>query len=187
VDVAALKAWVSEPRLALAAAVAEGIRVHVDRLRSLGTEFYGYAIHPGEPHDIRRLVAVTNCEADIKVPAHHAQYAYYRYCVDEWTNWEHGDFQEANAVLGRLNEQHAARLANCEQDSSTDRLKRAYTGGLLEAVLGGFRTALANDVFGDADPFLAIWFSDSNHLIMSESVRLLNSAEVAGEFMAEFG
>ncbi len=186
-DLSALKKWAAESRLTLATAVAEGIRIHVDRLHSLGIDFYGYAIDPGEPYDIRRLVAVTNREADIKVPVHHPQHAYYRYCVDEWANWEHGEFQEANAMLGRLNEQLATRLANIEQGSGTDRLKAAYAAGLLDAVLGGFRTAVANYAFGDADPFLAIWISDSDHPIMAESVGWLNSEDVAEEFMAEFG
>ena len=64
-DVPALRQWLAEPRSALIAAVAEGVRAHVVTLRSRGIEFYGYALLPGEPYDVHRLVAVTNTEADM--------------------------------------------------------------------------------------------------------------------------
>src|SRR5262249_21637470 len=74
-----LREGLDEPSPALTEAVAEGVAAHVDTLRSRGIEFYGYALLPGEPYDIHRLVAVTNTEADIKVPPTDEHYRYYRY------------------------------------------------------------------------------------------------------------
>lgn len=41
-DVAVLRKWLAEPRTALVAAVAEGVRDHVASLKSRGVGFYGF-------------------------------------------------------------------------------------------------------------------------------------------------
>jgi hypothetical protein len=45
----------------------------------------------------------------------------------------------------------------------------------------------AKGLFGQNVEFLAIWISDSDNPICEESVRRLNSSEVAEEFLGEFG
>jgi len=187
VDVAALLRWLAEPRPALAAAVAEGVRAHVAKLRSRGIEFYGYALLPGEPYDIHSLVAVTNTEADIKVPWTDGQYRYYRYCVDEWAHWHRDGFAAANALLVEANERFKSMHSKDAGDYMMDEFEVAHANALLDAVVRGLGSAKHAGVFGRAEPFLVVWISDSGHQIMAESVQRLNSAAVAKEFLREFG
>lgn len=186
-DVPALRRWLSESRTALVAAVAEGVRAHVAALRSRGAEFYGYALLPGEPYDIHSLVAVTNGEDDIKVPRTDEQYRYYRYSVDEWAHWHHDCFAAANKLLVDANERFKSMHSKADKDYTMDDFEVAHADALLDAVVRGLDTAKHVGAFGSAEPFLAVWISDSGHRIIVESVQRLNSEAVAEEFVAEFG
>ena len=186
-DVTALRAWLSEPRTELAEAVARCVREHVAALRSRGVDFYGYALLPGEPYDIRSLVAVANTEADIKVTPADKQYGYYRYSVDEWAHWDHNAFVPANEALAEANEQFAALHAK-GGGYKMDEFEVAHSRSLLDAVLRGLESAKAAGAFGGgADPFLVVWVSDSDHPIMADSVRRLNPEAASREFLDEFG
>jgi hypothetical protein len=182
-----LKEWLSQPRTALVQAVADGVREHVAQLRSQDVDFYGYALAPGEPPDVRSIVVVTNTEADIKLPRSDDMYRYYRYSVDEWANWEHGGFAAANALLAESNRQFASLHSKPAGDCMPDEFDNAYGEALLHAVLDGLEIAKSGNAFGDKMPFLAIWISDSDHKIIFESVRRLNPTTVANEFLREFG
>jgi hypothetical protein len=149
--------------------------------------FYGYALLPGEPYDIHSLVAVTNTEADIKVPRTDDQYRYYRYSVDEWSHWDHDEFAAANAILAEANERFRSMHTKDDDDFQMDDFEIAHADALLDAVVRGLDAAKAARTFGGAAPFLVVWISDSGHEIMAESVRRLNSTAVAKEFMREFG
>ena len=186
-DVPALRTWLSEPRTALVAAVAEGARAHVAALRAQGTEFYGYALLPGEPYDIHSLVAVTNGEADVKVPCSDDRYQYYRYSVDQWAHWHHDGFAAANELLVEANERFKSMHSKADDDFAMDEFEVAHADALLDAVVRGLGAAKQAGAFGGAEPFLAVWISDSGHPIPVESVQRLNSQSVAGEFVAEFG
>lgn len=187
-DARALRSWLAEPRHDLIAAIAEGVRKHVAALRSGGIDFYGYALLPGEPYDIHSIVAATNSEADIKVPRNDEIYRYYRYAVDEWARWDrHDGFTIANSLLGQANARFAAMHSNSNDDCYMDDFQIAHADALLEAIVSGLEAAKSQKVFGDVEPFLAVWFSDSGHPIIPESVQRLNSADIASEFMAEFG
>jgi hypothetical protein len=187
VDVAALRKWLAEPRTALVAAVAEGVRAHVQTLRSRGIQFYGYALLPGEPYDIHSLVAVTNIEVDIKVPRTDDQYPYYRYCVDEWAHWDREGFAAANELLVEANERFRSMHTKDEGDYMMDEFEVAHADALLKAIVDGLEAAKAEGAFGRGKLFLVVWISDSGHEIIAESVRRLNSKAVAREFMREFG
>jgi hypothetical protein len=186
-DVEKLRIWLAQPRLELVTAVAEGVRDHVTSLRSRGIDFYGYALLPGEPYDIRNLVAVSNGEADIKVPPTDSQYIYHRFCVDEWSTWDHDEFAAANARLAEANETFAAMHKKEGSDFRMDEHESAHAQALLEAVVRGLEVAKADGAFGSVEPFLAVWISDSGHPIIAGSVRQLNSEAVAEQFMEEFG
>jgi len=183
----ALRKWLAEPRPTLVAAVAEGVRAHLATLKARGIEFYGYALLPGEPYDIHSIVAVTNGEADIKVPRTDEQYRYYRFSVDEWSHWVHDGFASANAQLVESNDRFASMHAKEDTENSMDEFEVAHSDAQLVAVLGGLEAARSAGVLGGGQQFLAVWISDSDHPIMAESVRRLNSKAVAREFMAEFG
>lgn len=186
-DKAVLKKWLSKPRTELIAAVVEGIRQHVDALNSSGASFYGYAIHPGDPFDIERLVAVTNDEENIEVPSTDDQYSYFRYSVDEWGYWQHDGFVLANEMLVKENAEFAALHGPGAGTGEMDQFEIEYSDALLEAILAGLETAKNEGVFGISEPFLTIWISDDEHPIVAKSVKRLNSKKVAKTFMAEFG
>jgi hypothetical protein len=186
-DIPSLQKWLVEPRPELIKAVAEGIRIHVDTLRSRGTEFYGYALLPGEPYDIHSLVAATNAETDIKVPRTDGQYSYYRFSVDEWAHWDHGGFAAANARLAEANERFKSMHSKTDEDYMMDEFEVAHADVLLESIMRGLETAKASGVFGESEPFLVVWISDSGHVMLGESVRRLNSTAVATEFIKQFG
>ncbi|MDX1944352.1 MAG: DUF4303 domain-containing protein [Pirellulaceae bacterium] len=182
-----MRKWLAQPRTALVAAVADGVREHIAALRSGGAEFYGYALIPGEPYDINNLVAATNGEADIKVPPDDDQYRYYRYSVDEWQHYHHGGFAEANRLIAEANARFRSLHSKADGDYTMDEFEMAHADALLDAVVRGLGTAKHAGAFGGAEPFLAVWISDSGHRIMVESVQRLNSEAVADEFVAEFG
>ena len=183
----ALRYWLAEPRAALIAAIADGVRTHVETLRSRGVEFYGYALLPGEPYDIHSLVAVTNADADIKVPTSDEEYRYYRYSVDEWTRWEHDEFGAANALLVEANQKFRSIHSKIDDNIQMDEYEVAHANALLEAVVCGLEAAKAAGTFGGVVPFLVVWISDSGHEIMAQSVRRLNTPAVIKEYLAEFG
>lgn len=182
-----LQRWLDDPRLTLVAAVAEDVIGHVAGLRSRGIEFYGYALLPGEPYDIHSLVAVTNSEADIKVPADDDLYSYYRYSVDEWAYWDRDGFAASNMLLNEANAQFKAMHTKADDEFVMDEFEIAHANGLLNAIVRGLETAKQSGAFGSANPFLVVWISDSGHEIMVKSVRRLNSELVADEFLADFG
>jgi hypothetical protein len=186
-DEAALRKWLANPDPAIVSAVADDIRAQVDSLKSAGTDFYGYALLPGEPYDISTITAVTNSEADIKVAPTDKHYRYYRFGVNEWKHFHRGGFAAANALLGKANKRFASMHTKAASDYRMDEFEIAHSRSLLKAVMLGLELAKKNGVFGDKEPFLAVWIMDSGHPIMAESVRRLNSKTVVQQFMAEFG
>ena len=202
----ALQHWLSQPRTALVAAIAEGIAEHVVELRAQGVDFYGYALLPGEPYDINSLVAAANTEADIQVPQTDNQYVYYRYSVDEWEHWHNQGFSAASQQLQDLNQQFQSLHAKAKaagkvpaptvepspflpaflQGQVLDDFQIAHSRALLDAVVAGLQQAQASGVFGVGEKFLVVWISDSDHEVMADSARQLNPPAVAREFVDEF-
>jgi hypothetical protein len=182
----ALTKWLSEPRTALTTAVTDCVRDHFASLRKQGIRPYGYALLPGEPYDLHRVVAAYNCEADIKVPVGEKMYRYYRYSVDEWVHYVHDGFDRANQCLVDANAEFTY-MHEDDGDGVMDDFEIAHSRALLEAILKGFEAAKCAGVFGVPEIYLAIWISDSGHEIMAQSVRRLNTPTVVKEYLAEFG
>lgn len=182
-----LSKLLAEIQPALVAAVTDGIRNHVAKLRSQGKEFYGYALLPGEPYDIHSLVAVTNNEDDIKVPTTDDQYHYYRFSVDEWEEWHQNEFASVKALLTGANKRFALMHPAAPSNCIMDKFEVAYSNGLLGAIVDGINATKTSGVFGDNAPFLVVWISDSDEAVIIESVKHLNSPAIANEFMMEFG
>ncbi len=157
------------------------------KLRSLGIQFYGYALLPGEPFDINSIVAVANTEARIKVPHTDGQYRYYRYCVDEWEHWEREGFDKANALLVEANTKFKSMHSKEDGDCRMDEFEKAHSDALLDAVVRGLEVAKNVGAFGESEPFLAVWIADSDHEILPKSVRRLNSELITRDFLLEFG
>lgn len=186
-DANELMEWASAPRPALAEAVASDIRDHLAEIRSRGMTIYGYAIMPGEPPDIRSLVAGYNCASDIPVGPYDDEYAYHKYLVDEWQHMDHGEFSRSARVLTALNSQFAAMHEKDEEDFEIDEFEEAYARSLLGSILDGMASAKAEGLFGPGVEYLAIWISDSDDAIVKDSVRRLSSSQRFDEFMGEFG
>jgi hypothetical protein len=184
-----LAKWASRNRPEVIDAVAADIREHLAAIPSR-EDVYGYAILPGDPttsaDGMGSLVAAYNRRADISVGPDESEFTYYKYSVDEWQHWDHGKFPRSDSLLTSLNGQFAAahqRDANVE----IDELQEAYSKSLLDAILDGVAIVKSEGRFSQAVEFLAIWISDSDNPILEESVRRLNSPEVAEEFLGEFG
>ena len=184
-SVQGLREWLALPRTAFIDAVARDVRAQVEMLKSRDTDFYGYALHPGELYDIHGLVSVTNAGADIKVPQTDASYGYYRYCVDEWSHWHREGFAKTNKLLTEANEQFRSMHAKPDRDCIMDEFEIAHSNALLDAILKGLGVAKASGVFEPSEPLLVIWAP--NHEILVESARELNSKEMVAEFEREFG
>lgn len=183
---AALRKWLAEPRTALVTAVAQGVRDHVVSLKARGITFYGYALHPGEPYHVASIVGVTNRVADIKVPRGDSQYPYYRFCIDEWENWDHDQFGAANVLLKQANERFASMHTKEDpSDFSMDEFQLTHTRGLLKAIVDGLAKAKKEGAFGRQEPFLIVWIDDSAKTMFT-SVRRLNSKEVYQTFKKVF-
>lgn len=171
----------------LVAAVAHDIDKHVAMLAETGREFYGYALVPGEFHDMHGVVVVTNRESDIKVPISDNLYRYHRFSVDEWTSWERDELGNTNSVLVEANKRFQSQHSREHDSFQMDECGVAFVSGVSESLVKGFEAAKKAGAFGDTEKFLVVWFSDSDAPIMSASVKRLNSATVAAEFAVEFG
>ena len=185
-----LAAWAPRARPELSEAVAADIRDHFTAIPSRG-DVYGYAILPGDPttstHGIGPLVAAYNRTGDIGVGPDEREFAYYKYCVDEWQHRDQGRFPRSDSVLASLNARFAAAHRTDADDFEIDATETAFARSLLNAILDGVATAKAAGLFGQGLEYLAIWVSDSNHPILEESVCRLNPSAVVEEFLGEFG
>jgi hypothetical protein len=185
-----LAKWASQTRPEVSDAVAADLRDHLTAIPS-PDDVYGYAILPGDPttsaDGIGSLVAVYNRRADISVGPDESEFTYYKYSVDEWHHWDHGKFPRSDSILTSLNAQFAAAHQKDADDFEIDELQQAYSKSLLDAILDGVAIVKSEGRFSQTVEFLAIWISDSDNPILEESVRRLNSPEVAEEFLGEFG
>ncbi|OJW05631.1 MAG: hypothetical protein BGO49_22185 [Planctomycetales bacterium 71-10] len=150
-----MRAWLAEPRTALIAAVAEGVRAHVASLRAEGRDIHGYALLPGEYYDINGLTAVVRTEAPPAAPEYGTE-RFYRYCVDEWDRWEHSRFLTADAILAALNERFRSLHSKPDEFCVMDEFEIAHADSLLDAVASGLEAARDAGAFGDPAPFLAV-------------------------------
>ena len=155
-------------------------------LQSSGDSFYGYAALPGDyctQPNPASLVVAFNCESDIA--PENATEPYYRYCVDEWQNYVHDEFDDTNSKLESLLAQFR-ELHICAADSyQLDEYEVAFVAKINRAILNALWELKRNGTF-DNGTYLIIWFSDSDYEIMNESAKALNDAEVYQQYAAEF-
>jgi Domain of unknown function (DUF4303) len=176
---ATLWKWLAAPRTELITAVADGIQKHVAKLRAAGREFYGYALIPGEFCNIGEICAVTNAESEIKVTPSDKEYYYYRFGVGEWEQWDYeGEFVEANALIqaerGYFNSVHTRSATECIMDE----LEIAHAKLLFNSIVSGLDLEKQNGTFGNSEHFLLVWLAQDENIIVRESIRRLNSADV---------
>jgi hypothetical protein len=183
---AELNAWLHRDDRELVDAIKAEIRNHVNRLHAEGTEFYGYAILPGDTYSIQNLVAAFNAESDLA--PERANQSYYRYSVDEWANYEQDQFTGSSRLIESRNAQfRQMHVKENPDDYVMDEFEVAHSDKLLESILAAMTELRQEGLFGGEKSFAVIWIPDSEHPIMNKSAEALNSSEVYESFIEEFG
>ena len=180
-----LTTWLENERTELKIALKNLIKNHVSSLKSKD-DFYEYAILTGE-YEVNNLVVITNCESDIKENS-----TYYRYCVDEWANWDHDALSKINPLIEDLNirfeSMHSKLNSKRANDFQLDYLQIKHIDLFHNAILFALRELVEEKIFETTkvEPFVAIWISDSDHEIIGQSVYDLNSFKISDRFFEEF-
>ena len=182
----ALQAWLDQDDLELVDAIKLEIREHVAKLHARADQFYGYAILPGEFEAIHNLVVAFNRESDIA--PENVTNSYYRYSVDEWSNYEHGEFPKSNAIINLRNSQFQELHSNDNPDNyEMNSWEVAHAIKLLNAILKAMTELRHEGLIGGNKSFAIIWIADSDNSIMPQSAKALNTDAVYKMFVEEFG
>jgi hypothetical protein len=183
---AALQAWLDRSDLELVDTVKLEIHQHIAKLHGRGEQFYGYAILPGEFEAIHNLIVAFNRESDIA--PENATSSYYRYSVDEWSNYEHGEFPKSSAIIElRNSEFQELHSDDNPDDCAMDNWEVAHAINLLNAILKAMTELRHDGLIGGDKSFAIIWIADSDNSIMLQSAKALNSNAVYQTFVEEFG
>ena len=116
------------------------------------------------------------------------KFRFYRYSVDEWENYEHGEFSDTNKFIQSLNSQF--QQLHFKEDPNNfvmDEFEIAHIEKLHNAILRALIDLRDDGIFGSNNNFVIIWISDSDEEIIYQSAKALNSASVYETFMSEFG
>lgn len=181
-----LQKWLNRDNTELVNIIKSQIREHVSKLRTNNVKFYGYAILPGTSYSVDNLVAAFNRETDIS--PENITDTYYKYSVDEWENYEHDEFRDANKLIESLNLQF--QQLHVKEDPNNfvmDELEIAHIEKLHNAILTALIELRDDGIFGSNNNFVIIWIPDSDDEIIYQSAKALNSASVYETFIAEFG
>ncbi|MEO1763273.1 MAG: DUF4303 domain-containing protein [Cyanobacteria bacterium J06629_18] len=183
-----LQKWLNRDDTELINIIKSEIREHVAKLHASNVKFYCYAILPlsGASYSAEYLVAAFNCEADIS--PENTTDTYYRYSVDEWENYEDGEFRNANKFIESLNSQfQQLHLKKDSNDFVMDEFEIAHVKKLHNAILNALIKLRREGLFGSYENFVIIWIPDSDDEIIYRSAKALNSASIYEKFMSEFG
>ncbi|MCC5650094.1 DUF4303 domain-containing protein [Nostoc sp. XA013] len=181
-----LQAWLDRKDTELVNTIKSEIHEHIAKIHARGDRFYGYAILPGELYQIDNLVVAFNRESDIALE--NFTDSYYRYSVDEWSNYEHGEFPKSSAIIDLRNAQFKKmHINNNHDDYAMDDWEIAHAEKLLTTILTAMTELRHDGLIGGDKSFAIIWISDSDCDIMRQSAKVLNSDAVYKTFMKEFG
>ncbi len=120
------------------------------------------------------LFPVANKSSSIPVEQSDESYTFYRYCADEWSDWDtYGLFDKVNQLIAKLYEEQG-------DDFYT------YKESLLNQALEALNELESEGLFGakDDNRFLIVWVTDSDHDIRVKSAEKLNTLKVFKEFKA---
>jgi hypothetical protein len=173
-------------------AVGQAVRRHVADLQKRGVAFYGYALACSEVYgiisddELAWVAPAHNGEADLAPHIGDKNADFYRYCVDEWGHGRDASFEDVGAAIRTLNrafrERHPPRDDDDDLELSSEELDHAER--VYRAVLEGLEKVSAAGIFGAPPPFLLLWIPSDIAPIVFESVRRLNSREIADAFDA---
>ena len=150
----------------------EAVSKHYEYLKKSFTEetLYGYSLYTSE--DVPDLYPVANKLSAIEVDKADAEYCYYRYCPNEWSDWDDfGMFSEVNEIITEL-----------YQEMNDDFL--GYKKGVLRQAMQALLELESEGLFGEKNDerFLIVFLSDSANDIMNISAKELNTSNVYEEF-----
>ncbi|HEY9861572.1 MAG TPA: DUF4303 domain-containing protein [Candidatus Obscuribacterales bacterium] len=181
-----LQVWLERNDLELVDAIKSEIYGHIVGLHARGEQFYGYAVLPGEFEAIHNLFVAFNRESDIA--PENANSNYYRYSVDEWSNYEHRKFPKSDAIIDSRNAQFKELHINDNLDNHVmDNWGIAHAIKLLTTILTAMNELRHDGLIGGDKSFAVIWIPDSDNGIICQSAKTLNSDTVYKIFMEEFG
>ncbi|MGH7294581.1 MAG: DUF4303 domain-containing protein [Polyangiaceae bacterium] len=169
-------------------AVSQAVRQHVADLQTRGVAFYGYALACSEAYgivtddELAWVYPAHNGEADLAPHTGEENADFYRYCVDEWGHRGDPSFEDVGAAIRTLNRAFRERQPARGDDDDLDHAERVY-----RAVLAGLEKVSAEGIFGAPPPFLLLWIPSDIDPMVFESVRRLNSREIADAFDAVLG
>lgn len=161
----------------------KSITSHYQALKSEfeGEKFYGYSLYTSD--DATSISPVANTLSEIEGKKSDSNYIYYKYGVDEWSNWEDFKmFEEVNAIITKYYDDMEEDYD--EMDEKYDELKQ----GIFNASLQVMKELEQEGLFGPKTDgrFLVIWVSDSDDEIINISAKQLNTKKVYQEFASEF-
>ena len=181
-----LQAWLNHNDPELVDVIKMEIREHVAKLHDRGDKFYGYAILPSEFEAIHNLVVAFNRESDIA--PENVTNIYYRYSVDEWSNYAHDKFPKSNAIINLRNSQFQELHGNDNLNNyAMDNWEVAHALKLLHAILKAMTELRYEGLIGGDKSFAIIWIADSDNSIIPQSAKALNTETVYKMFVEEFG
>lgn len=181
----------AKERAEVVRAVGQAVRQHVADLQRRGVAFYGYALACSEAYgiisddELAWVYPAHNGEADLAPHIGDEDADFYRYCVDEWGHGGDGSFEDVGAAIRSLNRafgEHHPERDDDDFELSSEELDHAER--VYGAVLEGLEKVSAAGIFGAPPPFLLLWIPSDIAPIVFESVRRLNSREIAEAFDA---
>ena len=154
------------------------IRAQVEALKARADDFYGYALMANGDRQVESLIAVWNRESEIKQDT-----VYYRFCPEEWPNWEYDGLPTVNQSLARINQKMAS---SGEPDWSEAEI--AHRQSVHTTIRGALGELAAEGLFnfGQHRIFVVVWESDSDpESVIIPSVHAANPPELVEQFMRE--
>jgi hypothetical protein len=173
-----LIAWLKRDEPDLEATIIADIKAHLATVTSNCGRPYGYAVLPPDyctAFDPTSLSVAFNHESN--VADEHKSDTYRRYCVDEWKNFVHTEFDATNSEIKIALTNFRDSHTRAEGQFVTDEFERLYIDKIDRAVLNALHSLKRDGTF-EKDAFLIIWYPGSDYEIMARSARELNGPEL---------
>ncbi len=163
----------NELKLELKKAICQHRKILIERYPD--ENLYGYSLYTSD--DLSAIGPVSNRMSAIKVDANSPDYFYYKYCPDEWCDWDdYGLFDVVNRII--------RSLYNEMEDEEDDFYH--FKQSVLKQALQALKELSHEGWFGAQtdDRFLIVYLSDSNDEIMEVAAEELNTAKVYTDYMS---
>lgn len=153
----------------------KAVLLHYQTLKEKYPEenFYGYSLYSSE--DVDDIFPVANKLSSINVEQNNHDYTYYKYCPNEWSEWEsYGAFDHVNLLMKGLQEEISDFIIF--KTIVLLRAKKILNELDSEGLLGK----------KSDERFLVVFLSDSKNDIILQSAKELNTPKVYKAFRSLF-